>query len=161
MPKPRVARELIRAMPLWASSRSRGTSIITMAPTSGVKTASVRIQSSNVSMSPLDREEGEGEGEDRGAAEQQGTVLLHPTGLDHAEEATGVLGPQPGTVDGAVHHALVDPPVQELPRPAGADAGGVHHPVDHVLVEPVAGAGDRSLDRADHPARVEVVEVVL
>src|SRR5215211_1806866 len=119
MPKPSVAREETRAMPLCASSRSRGTSIITMAPTSGVKTASVRIQSSNVSMAPLylDREERECEGEDRGTAEQQRTVLLHPTGLDHPEEATGVLRSQPGTVDGAVHHALVDPPVQELPRP--------------------------------------------
>src|SRR5829696_10425688 len=159
MPKPSVARELPRALPLWASSRSRGTSIITMAPTSGVKTASLRTQSSNVSMSPesLDGQEGEGEGEDRGAAEQQRTVLLHPAGLDHAEEATGVLRPQPGAVDGPVHHALVDPPVQELPRLAGADAGGVHHPVDHVLVEPVAGPADPPLDGAHHHARVEVV----
>src|SRR5918997_743464 len=118
MPKPRVAREVTRAMTLWASSRSRGTSIITMAPTSGVKTASVRTQSSNVSMSPflsaLDGEQRQGEGEHRGSAEQQGTVLLDPTGLDHAEEAPGVLRAQAGAVDGAVHHALVDPPVHEL-----------------------------------------------
>src|SRR5215210_2333736 len=102
MPKPSVARELTRAMPLWASSRSRGTSIITMAPTSGVNTASVRTQSSNVSMSPesLDGKEGEGEGEHRGSAEQQGTVLLDPTGLDHAEEPPGILRAEPGAVGG-------------------------------------------------------------
>ena len=106
-------------MTLWFSSSSRGTSSMATAPTSGDehrRSQDLVVERVHVScLSSLHREEGQGEGEHGGPAEQQGGVLLHPARLDHAEEAAGVLGSEAGAVDGAVHHALVDPPVEHSP----------------------------------------------
>src|SRR5882762_6692692 len=107
-----------------------------IAPASGMNTAKMSPQwfrkSFTESLS-LDREH-EGEGQHRGRSEEERPVLLDLAGLDGAEQTAEAVGPEAAAVDGAVEHALV---------------------------EPVGGLGDRPLQTADHNARVEIVEVVL
>src|SRR5205814_4689948 len=158
-PTPSVATDVIRAMALSESSLSRGSSIISSAPAIGRNTAAVSAQWSKPFMSLLGkRDEGCAEHDQR--AEEDRRVLLDAAGLGLAEDDAAFLRGIADAVDGAVDHLLVDEVVDEAGRVAAADAGAVDDPVDDVLVDPVGGARDRTLDGADHGAGVEVVEVV-
>src|SRR5882762_9672565 len=134
-----------------------------IAPASGMNTAKMSPQwfrkSFTESLS-LDREH-EGEGQHRGRSEEERPVLLDLAGLDGAEQTAEAVGPEAAAVDGAIDRTLVDVLVRPVGAATGHDGDAVDDAVEHVLVEPVRGLGDRPLQTADHNARVEIVEVVL
>src|SRR6476469_9997884 len=106
MPTPiaSTASELRRAMTLCRSSSAFGMSIITAAPTSGMKIARLGPQwfrKSSMSSLRFPWSDGEDEdaGEDDGAPEEQRAVLLHAAGLDAAEKLACALGACARSVD--------------------------------------------------------------
>src|SRR5438874_6588399 len=87
-------RDVTSATHLWSCSSTRGTSIITAAPTSGANTATLGPQclrrSSICPFSSLQREDQDA-GQDHGAAEEQRAVLLDLAGLQLAQDLAGEL----------------------------------------------------------------------
>src|SRR3954470_4953674 len=150
MPRPRISR-----------SRLEGTRAITTAPTAGRNVAIVIAELSQViSPSPSSSDSREDECEDRDPREQEHGVALHVSGLQVLEKAAREAGGLPDGVNGAVDAAAVED-VDDLAEPSRQRRRSVDDAVDHVGVEPVDAAGDRILGRADDPAEIEVVEVVL
>src|SRR5437879_2402134 len=129
----------------------------------GMKIAPVSAQWSRVftSVCLLRGGQDEDQAEQGSGTEEDGRVLLHPAGLDVAEEAAALLRREAGTVDDPVDDLLVDDVVDEARHLAANERHAVDEAVDDVLVEPVHGPGDRVLDRADDAVEVQRVEVVL
>src|SRR5436305_11826482 len=109
-------------MPLWVVSLSRGMTIITTAPAIGRKMARLSAQWSNPFMRLLGvHGRDQGRAEDDKGAEQEGGVLLHPSGLQAAEHRPALFRYQSGAVDDAVDHLLVDDVVDEVGDHPSAD----------------------------------------
>src|SRR3954466_4663900 len=87
---PKVAAVARRATNLIASSSARGMSMMTTAPTAGMRIVSVNAHESNqfIETSPLRlREDPQRQGEQPHRDDQEQGVELQPTGLDPAERA--------------------------------------------------------------------------